>query len=164
MQPEDRPVYVPVVDPRSVRWQVDARMLWRGAIAVVLVAVGTTLVGLLVIRDLLDLHVLRRTDGGDLVQASTAWYLIVAAIAAIVSVALLHLLLATTPQPFTFFGWIGGLAVAAATLLPLGFDASRNSRFATAILHLVVGCVIVGLTSKLGRSAAVQVADRRLPR
>jgi len=114
--------------------------------------------------DLLDLHVLRRTDGGDLVQASTAWYLIVAAIAAIVSVALLHLLLATTPQPFTFFGWIGGLAVAAATLLPLGFDASRNSRFATAILHLVVGSVIVGVASKLGRSAAVQVADRRLPR
>jgi len=37
MQPDDRPVYVPVVDPRSVRWQVDARMLWRGAIAVVLV-------------------------------------------------------------------------------------------------------------------------------
>ena len=154
---------MPVVDPRSVRWDVDARLLWRGAIAVVLVAVGTTLVGLLVIRDLLDLHVLRRSDAGDLVQASTAWYLVVATLAVIVAIALLHLLLVTTPQPFTFFGWIGGLGVAAATLAPLTFDATRNSQIATAALHLVVGCVIVGLTSKLGRSAAVLVADRRVP-
>jgi hypothetical protein len=162
MQPDDRQAYVPVVDPRTVRWQVDARLLWRGAIAVVLVAVGTVLVGLLVIRDLLELHVLRRSDGGDLVQASTAWYLVVTALAALAAIALLHLLLVTTPQPFTFFGWIGGLAVAAATLAPLTFDASRNSQIATAALHLVVGCVIVGLTSKLGRSAAVLVADRRV--
>jgi hypothetical protein len=161
VQPEQRGGYVITPDPRDVRWDVDAGLLWRGAIAVVLVAIGTALVGLLVIRDLLDLHVLRRSDGNDLVQASTAWYLVVAAVAALAATALLHLLLVTTPQPFRFFGWIGSLAVLAATLIPLTFDAARTSQVATAALHLVVGTVIVVLTGQMGRSAAVLVAGRR---
>jgi Family of unknown function (DUF6069) len=161
MQPDDRGTYYITPDPRDVRWDVDARLLWRGAIAVVLVAVGTALVGLLVIRDLLDLHVLRRADGGELVQASTAWYLVVAAVAALVATGLLHLLLVTTPQPFRFFAWIGALAVIAVTLIPFSFDASRSSQIATAALHLVVGTVIVVLTAQMGRSAAVLVAGRR---
>jgi uncharacterized protein DUF6069 len=161
MQPEQPGSYVITPDPRDVRWDVDAALLWRGAIAVVLVAMGTALVGLLVIRDLLDLHVLRRSDGGDLVQASTAWYLVVAAVAALAATGLLHLLLVTTPQPFRFFSWIGALAVLAAALIPFTFDAARTSQVATAVLHLVVGTVIVVLTGQMGRSAAVLVAGRR---
>ena len=87
-------------------WTVDSTRLWRGAVPAALVGALVAVVGLIVIRDLLGVPVLRRTDSTDLIQASTLWYIVAAAVAAVVATGLLHLLLRYAPRPFAFYGWL----------------------------------------------------------
>src|SRR5215470_17410297 len=88
------------VDPRSVHWQLETGRYWQGVAAAALAAICTTLVGLLIVRGLFGLPVLRRGDGGALEQASTAWYLVAAVVATVLAAALLQLLLAYSPRPW----------------------------------------------------------------
>lgn len=141
-------------------WTVDSARLWRGAVPAALVGALVAVVGLLVIRDLLGVPVLRRTDSKDLIQASTLWYIVAAAVAAVVATGLLHLLLRYTPRPFAFYGWLTGLAIAIVTLLPLTFPASTETRVATAVLNLVIGVVVATLVAGVGRTVASPPARR----
>jgi hypothetical protein len=141
-------------DTRAVHWKVDAPRYWRGTLFAAVVAALVALVGLLVIRGLLDLPVLRRGDGGSVSQASTVWYLVVSVLGALVLGAVLYVLLLYSPRPWTFYAWIAGLAIVAVTVLPLTFDASASSRLATASLHLAVGAVVAIFVQTVGRATA----------
>ena len=141
---------------------IDAGRLWTGGLMAGVVAAGVAVVGLLIARGIRDVEVLVQEDG-KLVHANTWWYAGAAFLAAIVATGLLHLLLLSAPQPYRFFGWIVGLAVAIAALLPFVTDAELSSKVATSVLNLAIGLCIGSIVSGVGRSAA-RVRDERPPR
>ena len=55
----------------------------------------------------------------------TTDYVLAAAGAALVATALAQLLVASTPRPLVFFGWIVGLATVVVVLYPFGTAAHR---------------------------------------
>ena len=146
-------------NPRRI---IDAGRLWTGGLMAGVVAAGVAVVGLLIARGILDVEVLVQEDG-KLVNANTWWYAGVAFLAAIVATGLLHLLLLSAPQPYRFFGWIVGLAVAIAALLPYATDAELSSKVATSILNLAIGVCIGSIVGSVGRTAA-RILDERPPR
>jgi hypothetical protein len=132
---------------------VDAGRLWVGGIMAGVVGAGIAVVGLLIARGIADIPVLVEQEG-KLVSASTWWYAGVALIAALLATGLLHALLLGAPRPFTFFGWITGLAVAIAALLPYTTGADLDSKVATSLINLVIGIAIASIVASVGRSAA----------
>jgi hypothetical protein len=137
----------------ATRRVVDTGRLWTGGLLAGVVAAGVAIVGLLVARGILDIPVLIERDG-ELVDASTWWYAGAAFLAALAATGLLHLLLLRAPQPSQFFGWIVGLAVAVAVLLPYATGAELASKVATSVLNLVIGLSVASVVSGLGRSSA----------
>jgi hypothetical protein len=145
---------------RPGTWAVDGSRLWRGVVPAALVGAGVAIVGLIVIRELLDVPVLRRSDGKAVVEASTLWYVVAAAIAAVGATALIHVLLRLSPRPFAFYSWITGLVIAVVTLVPLTFSASRETRVATAVLNLAIGAIVAVLVAGVGRTVSSQPPRR----
>lgn len=131
---------------------VDARKLWSGGLATAVVAALAAVVGLLVVRELLDVPVI--TPEMLFGQSQAANLAVFAAIAALVATGLLHLLLVSTPSATSFFSWICTLATVAVALWPFMFDATLASKVCSAVLYLVVGTAIVSLLSGVARSAA----------
>jgi hypothetical protein len=138
---------------------IDAGRLWTGGLMAGVVAAGVAIVGLLIARGIFDVRVLAQEDG-RLVNANTWWYAAAAFLAAIVATGLLHLLLVSAPQPYRFFGWIVGLAVAIAALLPYASTAELSAKVATSALNLAIGLSIASIVSGVGRTAA-RVLDER---
>jgi Family of unknown function (DUF6069) len=124
---------------------VDARQLWSGDAATALVAALIALVGILVCRWLFSIPVLAPRQDGAWGDASTAWYAIAAAAAALVATAIMHLLLLTTPRPHMFFTWIVGLATVIAFVYPFSTTAPLSQEVATAVLNLILGTAIGSL-------------------
>jgi hypothetical protein len=147
------------VAENGTRRVVDAGRLWSGGLLAGVVAAGIAVVGLLIVRGILDIPVLVSRNG-NLVEASTWWYAGAAFLAAVAATALLHLLLAVAPQPFRFFGWIFGLAVAIAALIPFTTGAELRSKVSVALINLVIGLCIGSIVSSVGRSAS-RVVDMR---
>ena len=137
----------------GTRRVIDAGRLWSGGLLAGVVAAGVAVVGLLIVRGILDIPVLVSRDG-DLVEASTWWYAGFAFLAAVAATALLHLLLVVAPQPFRFFGWIFGLAVTIAVLIPLTTGAEMRSKVSVALINLVIGVCISSIVASVGRSAS----------
>jgi hypothetical protein len=54
-------------------------------------------------------------------------------------------LLAVTPRPYAFFGWIMGLVTVLCAIAPFAQDAERSSQIATSLINLVVGLAITSL-------------------
>jgi hypothetical protein len=132
---------------------IDAGRLWAGGLLAGVVAAGVAVVGLLVVRGILDIPVLRRS-GTELVDASTWWYAACAFLAGAVATGLLHGLLLAAPQPFRFFRWIFGLAVAIAVLVPFTTDVALASKIATAGINLAIGACIGSIVSGVGQGAS----------
>src|SRR5439155_17087364 len=78
---------------------VDAVRLWTGGAATALVAALITVVGVLLVRGIFGVPVLAPKGKGVWGDASTAWYALGAAGAAIVATGLMHILLLYTPRP-----------------------------------------------------------------
>jgi hypothetical protein len=135
---------------------VDAGQLWSGGAATALVAALIALVGILVCRWLFGIPILAPSQDGAWGDASTAWYAIAAAVAALVATAIMHLLLLTTPRPQVFFAWIIGLATVIAFVFPFSTTAPLSQEVATAILNLVLGAAIGSLIN----GTAVRVTGR----
>jgi Family of unknown function (DUF6069) len=136
--------------PRRI---IDARRLWSGGIMAGVVAAGVAFVGLLIARGILGIAVLVERKG-HLVDASSWWYATVAFLAAVAATAVLHGLLAAAPQPYRFFSWILGLAVAIAVLLPFTTAAELETKLAVALINLAIGACIGSIVSNIGRSSA----------
>jgi hypothetical protein len=141
---------VPGHTPRRI---IDTGRLWSGGIMAGVVAAGVAIVGLLIARGILGIPVLVEHKG-HLVDASSWWYAGLAFLAAVAATAVLHGLLAGAPQPYRFFTWIFGLAVAIAALLPFTTGAKLETKLAVALINLAIGASIGSIVSSIGRSAA----------
>ncbi|WP_305093622.1 DUF6069 family protein [Prescottella sp. R16] len=138
---------------------VDPRKLWTGGIATALVAALAAVVGLAIVRDLLDIPVtVPPAAFGNSQAAIVAVY---AAIAALVATALLHILILTTPRATNFFVWIGVLATILAALWPFTTTADIGSKICSAAIYFVVGMAIVSLLS--GTAAAARPRNPGTP-
>ena len=140
-------------DQQGRRRAVDAGRLWTGGVMAAVVAAGVAVVGLLIARGIADVPVLVQKDG-QLVNAETWWYAVAAFAGAVVATGLLNVLLLWSPKPYLFFGWIIGLATAAAALLPFTFDAELSPKVATSAINLAIGVCIGSILAGVGRSAA----------
>src|SRR5271169_2654069 len=120
---------------------VDARQLWSGGVATAVVAALIALAGILVCRWLFGIPVLAPRQDGAWGDASSAGYAIAAA-AALVATAIMHLLLIATPRPQMFFTWIIGLATVIAVLYPFSTTAPVSQKVATAVINLMLGTAI----------------------
>ncbi len=150
----------PAAPPPPRRNPVDARRLWTGGVATAVVAIGLTIVGFLVIHGLLHLTVLGIwPDGGAVSTPSVAGYASVAALAALLATAVMHLLLLGVPRPRFFFAWVGVLCTAIWVILPLTVPASTSTKAATAILNLVIGVAITAIVHSMA-AYAIRGANR----
>ena len=157
-------VYRPPTPPQPV---LNAGRLWAGGAATALVAALIAVVGILFGRGVFGVEVLAPKGDGVWGDASTGWYALGAAIAALLATGLVQLLILTTPRPMRFFGWVVGLATVAAMLAPFITDESRASRFYTAGLNLVlgvaIGTLVAGVAKSALRPAVMQPGTRPVP-
>lgn len=142
-------------DPTG-RPAVNARVLWAGGAATAVVAALVAVVGVVVARGILDIPVLAPTGSGTFGDASTGGLALAAAGGALVATGLIHLLLLSTPRPFSFFTWIIVLVTALAALVPFSFDAELDSKIATAIITVLIGIAIGTLVSGVARRALLR--------
>lgn len=133
--------------PRTLRPHVDAARLWSGGVATAVVAGLVALVGVLVCRWLFGIPLLAPKQDGAYGDAHTTALVLLAAAAALIATALVHLLMLGTPRPLTFFGWIVGLATVLAVLVPFSTTAPLTAKVATAVVDLVIGVAIGSLLS-----------------
>ena len=137
----------------SVKPTVNAGKLWAGGGATAAVAALIAVAAILLGRGIFDVAVLAPKGEGTWGDASTGWYALGAAVAALLATGLVHVLILTTPRPMRFFGWVVGLATISAMLAPFVTDASRGSQFYTAGLNMVLGIAIGSLVAGTARSA-----------
>jgi Family of unknown function (DUF6069) len=150
--------------PRTPRPQVDAGRLWSGGIATAVVAGLIALVGVLVCRWLFGIPLLAPKQDGAYGDAHTTALVLLAAAAALIATALVHLLLLGTPRPLTFFGWIIGLATVLAVLVPFSTTAPLTAKVATGVVDLVIGVAIGTLLSGVAaRSVRLPAAGSPYP-
>ncbi|MFD7307930.1 DUF6069 family protein [Promicromonospora sp. NPDC059942] len=135
---------------------VDARVLWSGGVATALVVALIALVGVVVFRGVFGIPILAPEGEGVWGDASTIGLMVAAAAAALLAVALVHLLLLSTPRALSFFSWIVGLATVVAGVAPFATDAALDSKLASALINVVVGFAILGLVAGVARSAAAR--------
>ena len=130
---------------------MSGRRLWAGGGATALVAAGIGVVGVLLVRGVLDIPIL--SAKGRLVNQAMAVVPISAGLAALAATALLHLLLLTTPRPTAFFGAIGAIVIAIVVLQVFLAGGTRQEQMATAMLYVVIGVAVISLLSGVARTA-----------
>ena len=111
--------------------EVSGRRLWAGGGATALVAAGIGVVGVLLVRGVLDIPIL--SAKGRLVNQAMAVVPISAGLTALAATALLHLLLLTTPRPTAFFGAICAIVIAIVVLQVFLAGGTREEQVATAM-------------------------------
>ncbi|BCY11391.1 DUF6069 family protein [Actinoplanes sp. L3-i22] len=137
----------------SVKPTVNAGKLWAGGGATAAVAALIAVAGILLGRGIFDIDVLAPKGQGTWGDASTGWYALGAALAALLATGLVHVLILTTPRPMRFFGWVIGLATVSAMLAPFVTDAERAAQFYTSGLNMIIGIAIGSLIAGVARSA-----------
>jgi hypothetical protein len=140
--------------------RVDAKKLWAGGGATVIVAVLVAFVGLLVARGLFQVPVLAPNDAGLVGDSTTIALCTIAAVAALVATGLMHLLLLTVPSPRTFFVIIITLITLVFALQPLTMSVSVGTKIATVLVYLVTGAAIGFSVSTVANSAERPRAHR----
>ncbi|MGP4023617.1 hypothetical protein [Actinomadura sp. 3N407] len=80
-------------------------------------------------------------------EPAAASYALCAMAATIQATALMHLLLAASARPVRAFAWIGGIAVALLTILPLTLKGPLDAALVTSGINLVGGTAVVVLLS-----------------
>ena len=135
---------------------VDARVLWSGGAATALVVALIALVGVIVFRGVFGIPILAPEGDGLWGDVSTTWLMVAAAVAALLAVALVHLLLLSTPRALSFFGWIVGLATVVVGVAPFATDAEMASKLASALINVVIGFAILALVSGVARTAVAR--------
>lgn len=135
----------PTNDPRL---GLDAGRYWGGAFATIIVAALIGVVAWFVVERVADQELHDPPFGGD----AMSWA-IAGALFALVAAVLLHLFVATTPKPASFFGWVVALAtVILAAIQFTGGDVGL-SEVLTAVVWLVLGVAVWSLlTGVLSRT------------
>ncbi len=143
---------------KAPRPAVDAGRLWAGGLATAVVAALIAIVGILVARGVLKIDVLAPQESGAWGDASTVTLALVAFVGGLVATGLIHGLLLSTPSPFSFFGWIMGLATVVAAVLPFTTSADMDSKIATAVIYALVGIAIWSLTASTAHRSLKSVS------
>jgi hypothetical protein len=137
----------------SDRVPVDATRLWAGGLATAVVAALIALVGVLIVRAILQIALYAPKEAGALGDGDTVMLCVLAAVAALAATGLVHLLLLATPRPLSYFSWIVGLLTAVAVVLPLLAGVPLAIALAQSVIHLVIGLAIGSLVAGAARSA-----------
>ncbi|MFC0041639.1 DUF6069 family protein [Actinomadura rayongensis] len=133
---------------------VQAGRLWAGGVATAVVAGFVGAVGVLVARGVLDIPVWLPAGENRVADASALGVALTGAVAALVATAVLHLLMATTPSPRRFFGWIVALATVVAMVWPFTLDMSLPGELAGAVIAGLTGLAIGSLLTSVAVSAS----------
>ena len=139
---------------------VDARKLWSAGFATAVVAGLVALTGVLVSRWLFHVPVLAPRRDGAYGDAHTTGLVLAAVAAALAATGLVHLLMASTPRPLLFFGWIVALVTTVAVVYPFSTAAPLAAKLATAAVALAVGVTIGTL---VGGAAARSTVSNTFP-
>lgn len=142
--------------PGRRRVAVNAGRLWAGGVATAVVAALIAIVGILIARGIFDVAVLAPKTSGSWGNANTATYALAAFGGGLLATAIIHVLLISTPSPFTFFGWIIGLCTLVAALAPFAVGGDLAPELTTAIINAVIGIAIWSLTAS-GARRSVQL-------
>lgn len=140
---------------------VNAARLWSGGVATAVVAALIGVVGVLVLRALFKVAVLGPANAGLFGDSGTIWLCLSGALAALIVTGLAHLLLLGTPRPLAYLGWIVGLLTAIATIWPFLQGGPLVIMIGTAVIHLVMGVVIISLVT--GAAASASKRPRSVP-
>ncbi|MCH7230497.1 DUF6069 family protein [Glycomyces sp. L485] len=140
----------PSEDPQAT---VAGAKLWSGGFGTAVVAALAALVGILLVRGVLGVHILSPDEAGAYGDASTTTYAFGAFAVAILATGLLHLMLLLMPRPMSFFNWIMILATLVAVLIPFTVVADLESQIATAAINLVIGVCITSLLNSISAIA-----------
>jgi hypothetical protein len=116
-------------------------------VATAVVAALVAVVGILVVRGVLDIAVLAPEGHGAWDTASMSSYAVGAAVVALVATGLMHLLLVSTPRPQAFFGWIMFLVAVVVAVWPFTTGADLAPQVATAVIDVVIVLAIWSLLS-----------------
>lgn len=138
--------------------RVNGGRLWSGGVAAALVAAGIAMVGFLVVKGLLRLPILGVDVDGAVTRPSLFTYGLVGFLGALLATGIIHILLATTPRPFVFFGWIVALVTILGMLVPLLTVEGFRTGAATAAVNLVIG-VSTGVLIGISASASMNPPD-----
>ncbi|MEU6859439.1 DUF6069 family protein [Glycomyces sp. NPDC046736] len=153
--------YPPAADPRAgQRSSVDAGKLWAGGFGTAVVAALVALVGILLVRGVLGIHILSPSDAGTYGDATTTTYAFGAFAVAVLATGVVHVLLLLMPRPMSFFNWIMLLVIAVGVLIPFTVSAATESQIATAALNLVIGICVMSLLNSV---AGIATRGARAP-
>jgi uncharacterized membrane protein YhaH (DUF805 family) len=145
--------------PNAVR-RINAGRLWAGGLATALVSALIVSVGVLVARQILGSAAFSATAPGY-ADGTVVSYALLAAAAALAATILMHLLLLAVPQPTRFFGWIVGLLVVTATILPFTTAGPTDHKVASALINLLVGIAVLALLGSIGAGCVRRAAPGR---
>ncbi len=135
--------------------------LWAGGVATAVIAALIVIVGISIARGIFGVPMPVPATSGAMPAFA---YVALAAGAAIVGTALLHLLIAGAPRPLAFFSWIVFLGTVLAVLAPFSNSvfgsfsniAFLNSKSSVAAINLVVGIAIGSLLTGVARSSVTR--------
>jgi len=142
--------------PVSSTPYVNAPRLWSGGVATAVVAILIGIVGVLVVRALLQISVVSPKSGTAFDNGDTVVLCASAAVAALLATGLAHLLLLGTPRPLAYLGWIVGLVTAISAIWPFVSGAPILVAVARAVIHLIIGLAIGSLVTGAAASASRQ--------
>lgn len=134
---------------------VNTTRLWTGGLATAVVAALVIFAGALVFRGVFGVPVLAPQEAGNLGDASTVAYALLAAVAALLATGLMYVLLLSAPRAMKFFGWILGLVTAIAAVAPFSQAADTSSQVSTAVINLATGVAVITLLRSVGRAATL---------
>jgi uncharacterized protein (DUF486 family) len=147
---------------RRVRPRLVVRRLWSGGIGTAVVVALVVIVGVLLVRGVLNIPVLAAEGDGAYATVSLTTYAVVAAVIALIATAVFHVMLLYLPRPLQFFYWICALFTAVAVLLPFTTSAGAGPQVATAAINLVAGIAIMAMLGSVGASSIV--VEKAAPR
>lgn len=135
--------------------------LWAGGVATAVIAALIVIVGISIARGIFGVPMPVPAPNRGM---SAIAYVGIAAGAAIVATALLHLLIVGAPRPLAFFAWIVFLATVLGVLAPFSNSvfgsfsniAYLNSKSSVAAINLVVGIAIGTLLTGVARSSVTR--------
>jgi len=133
----------------------DPARYWSGALATALVAALVGVAGVVIFQGAFDIDLVTPANENG-AEGDALRYAATGLVGALVAATLLYLLLLSTPRPRAFFGWIMGLVIVVAAVIPFARTDDRPSAIATAGVNVVMGVAILSLLSS--------VADRTVRR
>ena len=139
--------------------QPDPGRYWAGAMATALVAALVGVAGVVIFQGVFDIDLVTPANENS-AEGDAFRYAATGFVGALVAADLLYLLLLSTPRPRAFFGWIMGLVIVVAAVIPFARTDDRPSAIATAGVNVVMGIAILSLLSSVAERTVRRVPEQ----